>query len=134
MIADSDLNLPEVVAEVTAAFETYESKLRSNDVAALNDFFLPGARTVRYGVADAQYGDVALHAWRRSAPPVHPGRRIMRSVVFGLGRDSASVAVEFADPGSSRIGRQTQHWVRSERGWKIALAHVSLAGPDLAAD
>jgi hypothetical protein len=34
-----EINLPEVVAEVTAAFERYEQALVSNDVAVLNELF-----------------------------------------------------------------------------------------------
>jgi hypothetical protein len=37
------------------------------------------------------------------------------------------VSAEFTDPASAQLGRQTQTWVRTEAGWKIAVAHVSLA-------
>src|SRR5580698_9331382 len=129
MFHDAELNLPEVLAEVSTAFERYETALRQNDVATLNEFFLASARTVRYGTADEQYGFDAIRAWRQHAEPVHPARVIQRSVISSFGRDSASVAAEFTTPGSAVVGRQTQHWVRFGRGWKIALAHVSLPQP-----
>ena len=34
-----DLNIPEVVAEVSAAFNRYEAALTTNDVPALDSFF-----------------------------------------------------------------------------------------------
>jgi hypothetical protein len=126
MIRDAELNLPDVLAEVSTAFERYETALRQNDVAALNDFFLVSPRTVRYGTGDEQYGYDSIKVWRQRAQPVHPARVIQRSVITSFGRDSASIAAEFTAPGSPVVGRQTQQWVRSERGWKIALAHVSL--------
>ncbi len=43
-----DINLPDVVAEVTAAFAKYEAALTSNDVAALDAMFYRDARTIRY--------------------------------------------------------------------------------------
>jgi len=45
------IDRPEVVAEVTAAFERYERALMRNDVAALNTLFRADARTIRYGAS-----------------------------------------------------------------------------------
>ena len=44
-----EIDLPEVVAEVTAAFGRYEKALVSNDVATLNEIFRKDPRTIRYG-------------------------------------------------------------------------------------
>ena len=50
------VDLPEVVAEVKAAFERYEQALVSNDVATLDTLFHDDARTIRYGGAENLYG------------------------------------------------------------------------------
>ena len=42
-----EIDLPEVVAEVTAAFNRYEKALVSNDVAVLDDTFRVDPRTIR---------------------------------------------------------------------------------------
>ena len=42
-----DVNIPEIVAEVQAAFDRYEKALDSNDVAALGSFFWSDPRVVR---------------------------------------------------------------------------------------
>ena len=44
-----EIDLPEVVAEVTAEFERYEKALVSNDVATLDAIFRKDPRTIRYG-------------------------------------------------------------------------------------
>ena len=41
------IDLPDVVAEVTAAFDRYEKALTSNDVAVLDDTFRVDRRTIR---------------------------------------------------------------------------------------
>ncbi len=117
-----------LVAEVRAAFERYEDALRRNDVEALIDFFLPSEDTVRYGLAEQNYGHAQLAAYRRAAAAIHPGRRLLRALVTGYGEDVACVSAEFTDPARPGIGRQTQTWVRTARGWKIAVAHVSMCG------
>jgi len=108
-----------VASEVRAAFERY-------DVAALNDCFLPGAQTVRYGIAEQNYGSDAISAYRRGSEPIDPNRTLERVVVSVHGEDAASVSAEFIDPATPGIGRQTQTWVRTAQGWKIAVAHVSM--------
>ena len=47
-----EINIPEVLAEVTAAFRRYETALVSNDIATLNALFRDAPQTVRYGVAE----------------------------------------------------------------------------------
>jgi len=47
-----EINLPDVLAEVKAAFDQYENALMSNDVATLNAMFHEDTRTVRYGSAE----------------------------------------------------------------------------------
>ena len=43
------IDLPDVVAEVTAAFDRYETALVANDLSVLDELFWNDARTLRYG-------------------------------------------------------------------------------------
>jgi hypothetical protein len=51
-----EVNIPEIVAEVTATFERYEKALVTNDVALLNELFWNDPRTIRYGTQEILYG------------------------------------------------------------------------------
>ena len=72
-----------------------------------------------------------LEAVEEQPPPMHHVRRALKSMLTGprvyyaFGRDFATANTEFIPFGSERIGRQSQTWVRTERGWKIVSAHVS---------
>ncbi|MBV8030848.1 MAG: DUF3225 domain-containing protein, partial [Betaproteobacteria bacterium] len=46
------LNLPEVVEEVTAVFQRYEKALNDNDVAVLDELFWDSPDVVRYGIRE----------------------------------------------------------------------------------
>ena len=118
-----ELNLPQVVAEVTAVFTAYEQALMTNDVEAMNAAFSEHA--VRYGIAECQYGAEAIAAWRAGADPIPDGRRLGPTVIATFGADTACVSTEFRYPGSSDVGRQTQTWIRLADGWRIVNAHVS---------
>jgi hypothetical protein len=114
-----EIDLPEVVTEVTAAFERYEKALVSNDVAALNAMFHNDPRTIRYG-----YAEVA--AFRTARSPVGLGRALSKTVISTYGRDHAVASTLFhraSVPG--KIGRQMQTWVRFPEGWRVVAAHVS---------
>ncbi len=47
---DMEINLPDVVAEVAAAFARYEAALTGNDVATLDAAFWDSAAVIRYGI------------------------------------------------------------------------------------
>jgi hypothetical protein len=127
VLGEGAFNRTAVLAAVRASFERYEAALVRNDVAALNGFFLHSQTTVRYGIAEQNYGFEAIAAYRRAAAAVHPGRRVLRTVISSFGEDLACVCAEFSDPSSSQLGRQTQTWVLTAEGWRIAQAHVSLS-------
>lgn len=129
MIGEQDINLPWVIAEVRAAFWRYEEALLRHDLAALAECFVQRPDTVRFGVAEQQYGADAIARWRSTAQPVHPLRRIHHEVVTSWGTDLASVSVEFGAPDVAYTGRQSQTWIRTAQGWKIAAAHVSVGAP-----
>lgn len=120
------INAPEVVAEVTAAFERYERALTGNDIAVLDELFWDDPGTVRYGATENLVGYDEIKAFRAARPAAGLARTLRRTVVSTFGRDFATVSTEFVRPGTARIGRQSQTWVRLPGGWKVVAAHVSL--------
>jgi len=124
---DFAVNLPEVVAEVRALFERYEQALIDKDVAVLDGTFWNSPHTVRYAITEHGYGFDAIHR-HREARPRGPGlkEKRLRLEILTLGRDLATVNLEFKVRGRELIGRQSQTWVRfPDLGWKVVSAHVS---------
>jgi hypothetical protein len=119
------INRPDIVSEVRAAFERYEAALIANEVSVLNDFFWSSEHAVRYGIAEESYGIEAIRRYRTAALPVHPGRTLGNTVITTFGDSFASVCTEFEEPERAQLGRQTQTWVRFADGWKIVMAQVS---------
>ena len=124
-------NAPEVVAEVRELFERYEQALVDKNVAVLDATFWDSPHTIRYSLNEHGYGFDSIHAHRVARPP-GPGtkEKRIRLEILTLGRDLATVNLEFKVRGKDLIGRQSQAWVRfPELGWKVVSAHVStLAG------
>jgi hypothetical protein len=122
-----EVDIPDVVAELTAAFEAYEKALVGNDIAGLNAMFWDNPRTVRFGTSDAErlYGHDAIAKFRISRGPIDQTRSLRNLRVTTYGRDFGTANVEFIPAGSDRVGRQTQTWLRTDMGWKIVSAHVS---------
>jgi hypothetical protein len=122
-----EIDLPEVVAEVTACFGRYEQALVANDVAALNAFFRDDPRTIRYGADEILYGYDQIKAFRAARSPVALGRTLSRTVITTYGRDFAVAATLYERPSApGKAGRQMQTWVRFPDGWRVVAAHVSL--------
>ena len=119
------VNLPEVLAELTAAFEAYERALVSNDIDKLNDLFWDSPHTLRYGVKEILYSHAEIARFRRNRGPVDQRRTLRDTRITTFGRDFGTANTEYLPFGSDRIGRQSQTWVRTPRGWKIVSAHVS---------
>ena len=120
-------NIPEVVAEVRALFEAYEQALVDRNVDVLDATFWDSPYTIRYAFHENGYGFDAIHAHRLARPP-GPGtkEKRIRLEILTLGRDLATVNLEFKVRGRDLIGRQTQTWVRfPSLGWKVVSAHVS---------
>ena len=88
-------NLPEVVAEV------------------LDATFWNSPHTIRYSLNEHGYGFSEIHAHRVARPP-GPGikEKRIRLEILTLGRDLATVNLEFQVHGRNLIGRQSQTWVR----------------------
>jgi hypothetical protein len=120
-------NIPDVVAEVRERFERYEQALIDKDVEVLDATFWDSPHTIRYAFREHGYGFDQIHAHRVARPP-GPGikERRIRLEILTLGRDFATVNLEFKVRGRDRIGRQSQTWVRfPDLGWKVVSAHVS---------
>jgi hypothetical protein len=126
-----EIDIPEIKAEVAAAFASYERALMANDVAALGGFFLDRPTTIRYGTAENLYGAAEIAAFRAARSPVGVARALERTVVTTYGRDFAVASTLFRRANAAgKIGRQTQTWVRTTDGWRVAAAHVSvIEGP-----
>ena len=111
MINHDDINLPWVVAEVTAAFYRYEDALVSNNIAVLGENL---------------YGIDEIRAFRAARASAGLARTLRHTVITTFGENYAVCSTEFTREGSERIGRQQQTWVRFACGWRIVAAQVSL--------
>jgi 1-carboxybiuret hydrolase subunit AtzH-like protein len=121
------IDLPEVLAEVTTQFKRYEKALVTNNVEDLNELFRGDPRTLRYGIGENLYGYEAITAFRAARSPAGLMRRTAQTVITTYGRDAAVASTLFyRDTAPGKVGRQMQTWVRFAEGWKIVAAHVSV--------
>jgi glycosidase len=123
-----EINIPEVLAEVTEVFARYEEALLTNRRDVLDELFWNSPHTLRYGYSENHYGHAAISAFRASLPVQSPPRELLRTVITTYGRDLATANTEFRREGSRQTGRQSQTWLRTADGWRVAAAHVSLIG------
>jgi hypothetical protein len=79
-----EIDLPEVVAEVKAAFERYERALVANDVVTLDELFRNDPCTIRYGAAENLYGHAEIAAFRASRSPAGLARILSRTVMGAI--------------------------------------------------
>ncbi|QTL01605.1 oxalurate catabolism protein HpxZ [Aquabacter sp. L1I39] len=122
-----EINLPDVVAEVTAAFERYEQALVTNDVETLEALFHDHPTTIRYGGGENLYGMDEIRAFRRARSAVGLMRERQRTVITTYGHDMAVASTLFArENAPGKVGRQQQTWVRFPEGWRVVAAHVSV--------
>lgn len=120
-----DVNLPEVVAEVSACFSRYEAALATNDLKTLDELFWADPLVVRFGADGNYFGDREIHTYRRNRPTDDLARELGRLVLTTFGTDFATTSAEFRRNGSGTVGRQSQTWVRTSQGWRVVAAHVS---------
>jgi AtzH-like len=122
-----DIDLPDVVAEVTAEFDRYEKALVTNDVATLDAIFRDDPRTIRYGGTENLYGYAEIEAFRAARSSVGLARTLSKTVISTYGRDFAVASTLYDRPSfPGKIGRQMQTWVRFPEGWRVVAAHVSM--------
>ncbi|MEP7100269.1 MAG: oxalurate catabolism protein HpxZ [Burkholderiales bacterium] len=121
-----EINLPDVLAEMTAVFARYEDALVTNKVDVLDELFCDSPLTVRYGVAENLIGIDAIRAFRLARPATGLARSLANTVITTYGRDFATAMTEFRRDGSAKVGRQSQTWVRMADGWRVVAAHVSV--------
>jgi hypothetical protein len=121
------INNPEVVAEVTAAFMRYEVALTSNDVDVLDELFWDSPLTIRYGATEILHGYDEIKSFRAGRSPQGLTRELLRTVITTFGHDFATANTTFRRAGSEKTGRQSQSWARIPGiGWRVVSAHVSL--------
>ena len=121
-----EINLPEIVAEVTEAHNNYEQALTDNNIEVLNELFWNTSHTLRYGISENLYGHDQISAFRRSRPTNNLERKINKVIITTYGKDFATANLEFLRTATGRIGRQSQTWMRTIDGWRIVSAHVSI--------
>jgi ketosteroid isomerase-like protein len=125
------INLPEVLAEVTIAFQQYETALVTNDIFTLDALFWNSPHTIRYGATENLYGYEAIATFRSNRPSANLARTLKNTVITTYGQDFATANTEFERNG--KTGRQSQTWMRADSqvspesptGWKVVSAHVS---------
>ena len=125
-----DINKPEVVAEVQAAFDRYEQALVSNDVQVLDELFWNSPLTIRYGATENLYGYEEIQSFRAGRSAQGLARTLAKTVITTYGQDMATANTEFMRSGVARVGRQSQTWMRTAAGWRVVSAHVSLLAAD----
>lgn len=121
-----EVNLPDVVREVRTAFERYESALMRNDIALLNELFWDSPHTLRYGIGEELYGHAQIAGFRAARDPSDVERELLKVVITTYGCDFASANCEYRRTRSGKFGRQSQFWMRTDAGWRIVSAHVSI--------
>ena len=119
-----EINIPEVVAEVSTAFERYEKALAEGDAAGLNELFWVSPHTLRFGISENLYGHAQIAGFRSNLWKSLPRTR-SNIVITTYGRDFATANTEFRRTSTPRIGRQSQTWMRTNDGWRVIAAHVS---------
>lgn len=121
-----EINRPETIAEVTQAFRRYEKALMENDVPTLNEIFWDSPHTIRFGLAEQAYGHAAIAGVRAARDPKDLARTLGRTVITTYGADFATASCEYRRNSSGKFGRQMQTWLRTDAGWRVVAAHVSL--------
>jgi hypothetical protein len=122
-----EINIPEVVAEVSAEFDRYEAALVANEVDTLNSQFWANPSTLRYGMGEILLSYDEIRNFRAARSPVGLMRTRRNTRITTFGRDFAVANTEFLrESAPGKVGRQSQTWVRMPEGWRIVSAHVSL--------
>jgi hypothetical protein len=122
-----DINRPDILEEVRKRFLEYEEAINGNDIAVLDDCFLEGPHTVRFGMTEELWSSEEIRAFRRTPNTAGTRRKLERYEISTYGDSWAVASAVFSRDGVSKVGRQSQTWVRSpDNVWRVVAAHVSL--------
>ena len=121
-----DINRPDVLAQMQAAFARYEDALVNNRVDVLDELFWDSSLTIRYGAAENLLGIEQIRAFRNARPATGLARTLANTVITTFGTDFATAMTEFQRDDPNKVGRQSQTWVRTPAGWRVVAAHVSV--------
>ena len=109
--------MPDVVAEVDAAFARYEDALVSNDVAVLDELFWDSAaRRCATAPTENLYGYEAIRAFRAARPAAAWRARSTRDRDHHLRPRLRHREHGVRARRQRARGRQSQTWVRMRRG------------------
>ena len=121
-----EINIPEVVWPRSSRRSPVTSAPSSPTMSPSSTPCSGGARsTLRYGVTENLYGYDEIAAFRAGRSPANLARDLVKTVITTYGRDFATANAEFTRS-STATGRQSQTWVRTDEGWRVVAAHVSL--------
>ncbi|WP_244832255.1 oxalurate catabolism protein HpxZ [Caballeronia sp. TF1N1] len=119
------INDPATRASLEAAFDEYERALTTNDVSVLDTLFWNSPHTLRYGATENLHGYETIRAFRAMRPAKGLMRTVVDRTITTFGADFAVANITFSRADESRIGRQSQTWVRLNGQWRVVAAHVS---------
>jgi hypothetical protein len=122
------INNPEIVAELRALYERYETALLTNDAETLTRMFWASPHVTRFGITENLHGIDEIAAFRKGRPSANLAQTVRRLDIVTFGRDYGSIILEFERNVNENTvrGRQSQVWVRLPEGWRIVAAHVSI--------
>lgn len=121
-----EINRPEILAEVQSVFARYEDALIHNRIEILDELFWDSPLTIRYGAAENLLGIEQIRAFRNARPATGLARALANTVITTYGSDFATAMTEFHRDDPTKVGRQSQTWVRTPAGWRVVAAHVSV--------
>ncbi len=124
----TDINRPDIVAEVQAVFDRYEAALQGNDIPVMEEIFWNHPATTRYGVGENLKGWQAISDFRRSGKLGRFRRTLINTIITTYGSDFATANTEYQRDGEATTGRETKTLMRTPEGWRIVSAHASLLG------
>lgn len=120
-----EINQALTLQEVEQVFDAYEKALVGNDVIKLDKLFWNNPATLRYGATENLVGFDVIRTFRSQRPAANLARTVTSRHITTFGTDCAVANIVFTKAGESRLGRQTQTWVRFPDGWHVVAAHVS---------
>ncbi len=125
MVDAGEINLPDVMAEVTPTLARYEAAPVSNDLTVLDVLLWHSRLSLRYGNGEHLCGIAAIRAFRTACNLTGPARKSRNTVITTFGINFTTANIKFVRK-AGRCGRQSQPWVHLSQGWHIVAAHVSI--------